>query len=103
MPLIGDWNRDSIDTWGVYNPITGEVNLENEFVGDLSGVDFTLPVNTAVIVADWYGTGRDTLAFIDKTDWVILPANCACTYANYPPPYRYSIGDGTPVSGYWPD
>jgi hypothetical protein len=101
LPLIGDWNRDSIDTWGIYNPMTGEVNLENKFVGDLSGVDFTLPINSAVIVADWYGTGRDTLAFIDKSDWVILPANCACTYSNYPPPYRYLIGEGTPVSGIW--
>jgi hypothetical protein len=103
IPLIGDWNRDLKDTWGIYNPTTGEVNLENEFVGGLAGVDFTLPINTTVIVADWYGTGRDTLAFIDKTDWVILPANCACAYSNFPPPYRYSIGDGTPVSGIWPE
>jgi hypothetical protein len=102
VPLVGDWNRDSLDTWGIYSPETGDINLENEFLGDLAGVDYQLPVNSFVIVADWYGTGRDTLAFIDKTDWVILPSNCGCSFPNYPPPYRYPIENGIPVSGFWP-
>jgi hypothetical protein len=102
IPLVGDWNRDMVDSWGIYIPETGDVNLENEFSGELAGVDFQLPAHSSVIVADWYGTGRDTLAFIDKTDWVILPANCGCTYPNYPPPYRYGFTDGIPIAGYWP-
>jgi hypothetical protein len=102
IPLVGDWDMDSKDTWGVYQPETGEVNLENSFEGDLTGVDFLLPAKTTLIVSDWYGTGRDTLAFIDKVDWVILPANCACDYPNYPPPYRFPIENGIPVGGIWP-
>jgi hypothetical protein len=102
FPLIGDWNRDSKDSWGIYNPETGEVNLENEFIGELSGVDYLLPSNTILIVDDWFGTGRDTLAFIDATDWVVLPANCGCSYSNFPSAYRFPIDDGFPVSGIWP-
>jgi hypothetical protein len=102
LPLIGDWNLDSKDSWGVYLPATGEINLENVFEGTLSGVDYTLPVNTFVIVGDWYGTGRDTLAFIDGSDWVISPVNCACSFSNYPDRYRFPIGEGIPISGIWP-
>jgi len=101
VPLVGDWNRDSKDTWGVYRSETGEINLENEYIGNLSGVDYTLPSNTTIIVGDWFGTGRDTLAFIDRTDWVLLPVNCSCTYSNFPVAYRYPVDDGIPVSGYW--
>jgi hypothetical protein len=102
IPLVGDWNLDSRDSWGIYQIDTGEVNLENSFEGDLAGVDFILPSNATLIVDDWYGTGRDTVAFLATTDWVILPANCACSYANYPPPYRFPIDDGIPISGLWP-
>jgi hypothetical protein len=101
IPLVGDWNRDSIDTWGIYVPETGGVNLEDEFSSDLAGVDFQLQANSRVIAADWYGTGRDTLAFIDQTDWIIFPANCGCIYPNLLPRYRYPIDDGIPVSGRW--
>ena len=101
-PLIGDWNLDAKDTWGIYQPDTGEVNLENIFDGNLVGMDFILPANSVLVVDDWYGTGRGTIAFLVTTDWVILPENCECSYANYPPPYRFPVDNGIPVSGIWP-
>jgi hypothetical protein len=102
IPLVGDWNLDSRDSWGIYQPDTGEVNLENSFEGELTGIDFILPTHATLIIDDWYGTGRDTVAFLSITDWVIVPANCACSYPNYPPPSRLPIDAGITISGIWP-
>jgi hypothetical protein len=101
QPLLGDWDGDQIATFGIYRPESGEVNLENQLGADLAGVDFTLPAGARLVVGDWFGRGRDSLAYLDGDAWRLLPASCGCKLPNDPKPLTLPVGEGIPVSGKW--
>lgn len=69
IPLAGDWNGDGRDTIGVYRPDSGEVDLENELTGPLSGVDFYAPTNSQPVAGHWAGLPLETLAFFSDGAW----------------------------------
>jgi len=69
IPLTGDWDGDGRDSIGVYRPASGEVDLENEFVGQLSGVDFIGPVDSIPVAGHWSGQRTETLTFFANGTW----------------------------------
>ena len=70
IPVIGDWNGDGRDTIGVYRAAIGEVDLENELTGPLSGVDFFGPVDSIPVAGHWSGQSAETLTFFVKGTWL---------------------------------
>ncbi len=102
IPLSGDWNADGYDTFGYYLPSTGEVYLMSALSPNGS---FTWAYQTDVgaipVAADWYGFGRDTLAFVKEGQWSLRPNNIYCAFPNPIPPIGYGNPDDTPVGGIW--
>lgn len=70
IPVTGDWNGDGRDTIGVYRAAIGEVDLENELTGPLSGVDFFGPVDNIPVAGHWSGQRAETLSFFGKGTWL---------------------------------
>lgn len=54
-PLIGDWNNDSIDTTGTFDPHTSIFSLDNG-VNQQFGEPGDIP-----IIGDWTGEGKDSI------------------------------------------
>ncbi len=71
IPITGDWDGNGIDTMGIYDPLTGEVNLRDtndrtgttafSYVFEGGSTEF-LP-----IAGDWDGDGVDTIGVYHTT------------------------------------
>lgn len=63
-PVVGDWNRDGVDTIGTFNPATAVVSLRNSNNAGGADIEFTYgasvpPLTEAwiAIAGDWNGPG----------------------------------------------
>ena len=64
MPLVGDWNGDSIQTVGLYNPATARFYLRNSNSNGTANLSFGFgPANQGWIPlsGDWDGDGTQTI------------------------------------------
>ena len=99
-PLVGDWNGNGTDTFGIYNPANGSWFLRNR--NDNGGVDY--PVFTygsfgIPVVGDWDGNGTDTIGIYDPASGVWYLRNSNSSGA---PSYLFQYGGfGVPVVGDW--
>ena len=102
-PVPGDWNKDGVDTPGIYNPANCMWHLRNSNTAGNGDINFcygggsgTLPV-----VGDWNSDGIDTVGIYN-------PANCmwhlrnSNTAGNGDINFCYGGGSGTlAVTGDW--
>ncbi|MFB6894556.1 DUF1906 domain-containing protein [Kitasatospora sp. NPDC056327] len=97
VPLTGDWNGDSKDTFGVYRPSTQSFYLTNDqtlvAVSQRLGAAGDRPV-----VGDWDGNGTDTIGFFRPSD-----ARFYLTNDNKNVTVVVAMGEGTdvPLVGDW--
>jgi predicted chitinase len=67
LPLVGDWDGDGRDSFGLYRARDGVFRLRNEAGGDLPPVAFgTIDPAAVPVVGDWDGDGRDTLGVYQR-------------------------------------
>lgn len=63
IPLVGDWDGDSADTPGTYDPATGLVSLRNSNTTGESDVTYVLGIEGDLpIVGDFDGDGTDAVS-----------------------------------------
>lgn len=63
IPLLGDWNGDGLDTWGVYRPSTSQWFLNDDYNDNVADYVFYYGApgyGHRPIVGDWDGNGTDT-------------------------------------------
>lgn len=101
LPLAGDWDGDGRDTIGVYRPASGEVDLENELTGPLTGVDFYAPVDRQPVAGHWAGLPLETLAFFGDGVWQPLYWNRDGEPLLAPASFQFGSNGETPLSGRW--
>lgn len=77
--ISGDWNRDGIDTMGLYNPNTGEVFLAPSHSFPLNAaVRFTFGATGQgyiALVGDWDNDGQDTIGLYDPVSGTFFLKN----------------------------
>lgn len=68
LPVSGDWDRDGIDTIGIYDPTLAHFRLRNSNTPGLADIAFhygpIVPVGTTTwvpLMGDWDGPGADAL------------------------------------------
>ena len=101
IPLAGDWDGDGRDTIGVYRPVSGEVDLENELTGPLSGVDFYAPPDRLPVAGRWAGLELDTLAFFTGGSWQPYYWNRDGEPVMQPDGFTLGATGDRPLAGRW--
>lgn len=101
IPLAGDWDGDGRDTIGVYRPVSGEVDLENELTGPLSGVDFYAPPDSLPVAGRWAGLELDTLAFFTGGSWQPYYWNRDGEPVMQPDGFTLGATGDRPLAGRW--
>lgn len=101
IPLAGDWNGDGRDTIGVYRPASGEVDLENELTGPLSGVDMYAPKNSLPVAGHWAGLKLETLAFFNSGLWQPYYWNRDGEPVVQPENFSLGAAGDRPLAGRW--
>lgn len=101
VPLVGDWDGDGRDSIGVYRPANGEVDLENELTGPLTGVDFYGPVDTIPVAGRWAGQRLATLAFYDDGTWQPYYWNRDGEPITAPAPFTFGHAGDLPFDYHW--
>ncbi len=106
LPVSGDWDGDGIDTIGVYNNLTGEVNLRD--TNDRSGTTLFSYIfeggdtDLVPIAGDWDGDGVDTIGVFNKTTLEFRLRNDHSTGA---PDITFTVTpagtDWAPIAGDW--
>ena len=97
----GDWDGDGRDTIGVYRPVSGEVDLENELTGPLSGVDFYAPPDRLPVAGRWAGLELDTLAFFTGGSWQPYYWNRDGEPVMQPDGFTLGAAGDRPLAGRW--
>ena len=103
IPLAGDWNADGLDTLGNYSSSTGQILLTNENSPQpLSATAVEIQKNLSqIIVADWYGLGKDFLLYVEGDQWFVQPTSDKAKCPNPTPPLILDIGGAVPLGGVW--
>jgi hypothetical protein len=101
MPVTGDWNGDGRDTIGVYRPATGEVDLENELIGPLTGVDYFGPVDSLPVAGRWSGLRAETLTFFVNGTWRPYFWTHDGEPLTQPAPFVMGSAGDYPLAGNW--
>jgi hypothetical protein len=80
VPLVGDWNSDSHDSLGYYDPRDGTFRLSDSLPGrpgahQVVRTNFELIPGVEVLAGDWNGDGFDTLGYYNPNDGTIWLSN----------------------------
>lgn len=67
IPIIGDWNGDGKDGFGVYRPSTGRFHLKNELSAGSADIKVEpfAPANCIPFIADWDGDKKSDVGVYD--------------------------------------
>jgi hypothetical protein len=76
IPLVGDWDGDGVDSFGVYRPSTGQVFLRNAQTTGFADVSyyFGIPGDTP-FSGDFDGDGVDTVGLHRETSGLVYLSN----------------------------
>ena len=103
QPLVGDWDGDGQDTFGLYRPDTGTLDLENSFQGGLQGVDLAVAPGSIIVPGRWGARPGDTFAIWAGGVWTPVLVLCDCQPSNPPKAFNFGSPEDIPVQGVWQD
>ncbi len=102
LPVVGDWNGDSIDTVGIYRPPEGRFILRNSNNDNPSTPDlnflFGAP-NGTPLAGDWNADGIDTIGVRNDYHFNLRNSNSAGPVDINP--LAFGTGTDLPVMGDW--
>jgi len=105
LPIAGDWNNNTIQTIGLYNPATSTFHLRNTNTQGVADITFgfgTANAGWLPIAGDWNGDGTDTVGLYDPASSHFYLKNSNTQGAS-----DISFGFGTPnthllpIAGDW--
>jgi hypothetical protein len=73
VPMVGDWDGDGLDTFGVFRPTTGEIHLRNTLSTGPADVSYTFGASSHIpFGGDFDGDGAYEVGFHDPSGIVYL-------------------------------
>ena len=102
-PIVGDWDGNGIDSFGLYNRATSEFYLKNSNIDGVTDISFVFgwPTNfLRPIAGDWDGNGTDTVGLYNPSVFTFFLNNAHAGGTAWLM-IGFGPANGIPVIGDW--
>ena len=104
LPVIGDWNGDSIDELGVFRPSTATFFLDTNANRSLDSGDATFKygqMGDLPVAGDWNGGGKDDIGIFRRGMFYLDTNGNRTLDAGDAPAFNFGRSGDLPVAGDW--